>query len=125
MRIALAAFLTIVSLTTRNSPPCLRVGMLELNHYRTCQTDDYRDQVILWRWCGQYRRHNAIAWMFVNDHRCSIVQLRNGDYELTHGFDVRYKVRSRIFRETTTEFDPEMDNRKLFPVECRPKMPWN
>lgn len=98
------------------------VDMIELNEYRPGS-----HQIILYEWCPEYRRHNVICYMIVHEHQLM-------DFAPTYSGGV-YTMRrpgmrpitSKRYRHTVTDYDPEVENKRLFPSEFRTELkgvPW-
>ena len=92
--------------------PLPRCDLVEINHYKPqgklCFT-----QVIAWDWDPERYRWNAQQWAIVHTWR------RTKDITTIKSNDGTIKIRSKLFRETMTEHDPERDNQELFPAKYR------
>lgn len=95
----------------------LTVDVIEDNSVRSPETgDETIHQVILWR----YREHDGVARYYVVDwaaiHRCSPVD-RAGQWWILR-FGSRW-VRGRIYRQTRSWHDWEVEDRRWLPIEER------
>jgi hypothetical protein len=99
------------------------VDLIELNHYTSSENYGF-SQVIFWEFSPDKRCHIVRDWILASaivSHPCKL----NGGHECSVEVDGRkYKVRSKLFRETFTDYDPEMRNRKLHHESLRNVMPW-
>lgn len=92
------------------------VDVIEINHAYSGESLTFT-QVIYWRWEKDNRLH-AVAWRRVEaEYRVNRVQGIYRDEWTRDG--VRYKVRSKGFRERWSDYDPELLDRKEWPVSRR------
>ena len=95
----------------RRTPPTTHVDLIEVNH---CHDDCKRfrfTQLILWECSPDYRRYHVVVWWIpdkLGDELQGLVAKRSGK-----------TYASAAVRETWTDYDPEVVNRKVFPVEKR------
>ena len=101
----------------------IQVDLIELNHAQNREGFHGFDQVIIWQWSPDYRRYDAQYWIAVGPQCISEYPIAVGkQYQCISNRDGRRIVfRSRMYRETWTEGDPERTNQKLFPCEMRRK----
>jgi len=97
------------------------VDLIEVNHCYDEEGKHVFDQVLFYDWSAQDRQYHVRAWRMLKDptqipHRDSV----RGDYESTwyDGWLLR-QVRSTTFRETWTQYDPEVTARSQLPKELR------
>lgn len=77
------------------------------------------EQIILWEWSEDYRRHHVVAWWIVDKPHEMPVESHRG-YELTKQIEGReFLIFADCFRQTHTKNDPERDNKVLFPEKYR------
>ena len=101
-----------------------RVDLIELNHFYDDLGRHAYDQVIFYEWSPDYRRFHVIAWCLVENDpsRMPTRNPQNGEYVvrwLDRDAKVRREVRSKLYRETWTQVDPERVNKKLFDEKYR------
>ena len=73
------------------------------------------DQIILWQWSSDYRRYDVLCWWEVAKETWP--EKSNGAYQIAH--PLGKLVRSRFYRRTWTERDPEIEQRKYLPSDKR------
>lgn len=95
-----------------------RVDVLEVNHYYDPNTADLRFvQLIGWDWCNK----NGMVchwWRMIRNpaRQPRSDASRPGVFVATFVDDGKLvRVRARCCIETHTQFDPEIDNRRVFP----------
>lgn len=98
-----------------------RVDLIELNHFYDEQGREVFDQMIFWEWDGDRSRFHAIDFRLVKSPR----QVPAFDFEtrcwvsIWPDGDLLRKVRAGSFRETWTQYDPELYDRKFVPKDLR------
>jgi len=107
----LLALLSIVGSSTTDG----YCDMVEVNHY-TPEGSVGFVQLIAWDWSPEYRRWHAQQWLILVDWS------RRGDVVSCNGDGIQLRIRSRLFRETWTQHDPERQNQVLFPTNERRKV---
>ena len=98
------------------------VDLIEINHYYDAETGKIvLDQVIYWYWSDYLSEFVVIAWRLDKEEAPIRVVRRD-----THKFDliifqneILYHVRSPSYRETWTQFDPDLRNRRIVPKAQR------
>jgi hypothetical protein len=84
--------------------------VLEVNHVMGVDGRHCFTQVIVWNWKPEVRRHHVDAWWMVDALRLGEMPRRVGDV-----WRVRRKdgliVTARVYRERTTTYDPERDDK--------------
>ena len=117
--------LLIALLTRIENDPILHdsVDVIEVNHCYSEAGEERFTQVIFWRWQNSYPdgRYVVVDWRMIKekqllprrDHRKKCYYLIWWDQNFWRS------VKSISFKETWTQYDPEVDNRKLHPVERR------
>lgn len=94
-----------------------RGGLLEVNHRHNANGSEAFVQVIVWDWSPDYRRYDAQAWVMIEDWHWDgqrLIARAEGGRPL--------EFRGRLFRETWTLVDPEVENRILFKERYRRKV---
>jgi hypothetical protein len=100
------------------------VDLIELNHFYDDLGRHAYDQVIFYEWSAEYSRYHVIAWSLVEDDptRLPFRLPASKDY-LVRWYDRDAKchreVRSKLFRESWTQSDPERENKKLLEEKYR------
>jgi len=96
------------------------VEMIELNHLYDGQGKLVLDQWIFYDWSGRLSQFVVVDWRRSKTDIFVSKNWKTGEYNLTF-FDGDYlrKIRSKIYRETWTQYDPELKNREIVPVEHR------
>jgi hypothetical protein len=104
-----------------------KVDLIELNHFYDDNGALVFDQVIFWDWHpfvpGREGGEFVVrAWRLSKLERpmATVRDWRRGGYTLIFldGGVIR-KIRAPSFRETWTQYDPEMQNRKMWPEDKR------
>lgn len=97
------------------------VDLMELNHFYDQQGRLEFDQVIFYDWCDNTNRHQVLAWRLVkNPNQLPKRDWRNGGYiAIWHDGDKLRHIQSQHFRETWTQYDPELAEREYLPKEKR------
>lgn len=117
---AAALLLCVLSMGAEGPPVQETVDVIELNHFYDDEGRHVFDQVIFYRWNGF--RDDVVDWRPVKSaarpHR------RGAGWEYlwfdeTVGNDVPRQVRAGSYRETWTQFDPEIAEREQLPKELR------
>ena len=101
-----------------------RVDLIELNHFYDDQGKHAYDQVIFYEWSPDYRRFHVIAWSLIEDDMSRVPFQQPGSREYAvNWFDrdskVEREVRSKLFRETWSQVDPERANKRLIEEKHR------
>lgn len=98
------------------------VDLIEVNHYYDYDTALLIfDQVILYRWCPYEARYEVVAWRLLKqESQRPIRDWERGGYVATwHDGDILRQVRSVAYRETYTQYDPELAAREHLPKDRR------
>ena len=101
-----------------------RVDLIELNHFFDDLGRHAYDQVIFFEWSEEYLRYDVIAWCLVEhqDGRIPVLQPASGEH-VVRWYDrdgkVHREVRSKLYRETWTQIDPERANKQLLEEKHR------
>ncbi len=101
-----------------------RVDLIELNHFYDDQGKHAYDQVIFYEWSPDYCRFHVIAWTLIEDDMSRLPFRKPGsrDYAVSW-FDresrVEREVKSKLFRESWGQEDPERANKKLIEEKYR------
>jgi hypothetical protein len=100
-----------------------RVDLIEYNtKYEEESGKIAFQQIILWEWSEDYRRHHVVAWWVVDGRgRFGDMPVKSHrGYEITKQIDGKdFLIFADCFRQTHTTNDPERDNREVFPEQYR------
>ncbi len=101
-----------------------RVDLIELNHFYDDLGRHQYDQVIFYEWSPDYCRFHVIAWCLVEDDQGRMPKREAGSREyVVRWFDrdskIQREVRSKLYRETWSQVDPERANKKLIDEKYR------
>lgn len=117
---------TLVGLTIAPREDVAResVDLIELNHFYDEHGRLVFDQVIFYDWSSADSRYNVRAWRLVKNP----AQLPQRDWSTgcysamwQDGEQLRH-VQSKSFRETWTQYDPELVEREYLPKERRKEL---
>jgi hypothetical protein len=98
-----------------------RVDLIEVNHYYDEQGRHVFDQTIFYDWSAEQSRYNVRAFRMLKSpgqmpHR----DWRGGGYvAIWHDGSVLRKVEASTFRESWTQYDPELVERDYLPKDQR------
>jgi hypothetical protein len=113
-----------LSLTPSNDVAADSVDLIEVNHFYDEHGRLVFDQVIFYDWCTSQNRYQVRAWRLLK--KPSQIPYRNvntGEYETTwHDGDVLRQVRGMSFRESWTQYDPELREREYLPKDRRSEL---
>lgn len=101
-----------------------RVDLIELNHFYNEHGQLVFDQIIFYDWCSAAARFQVRAWRMVK----SPSQLPQRDWQrggwsaLWQDGDQTRLIYASAFRETWTQYDPELVEREYLPKERRKEL---
>lgn len=100
------------------------VDLIEINHFHDEQGKPVFDQIIFYDWSAADSRYQVRAWrMLKTPAQIPRKNWRDGGYVAvwhdTQNGDVLRKVKSQSFRESWTQYDPELIEREFLPKEKR------
>ena len=100
------------------------VDLIELNHFYDEQGRLVFDQVIFYDWSDDDARHMVRAWRLVkNPTQLPQRDWKDGGYSAVwQDGELLRHVHSRAFRETWTQYDPELVEREYLPKERRKEL---
>lgn len=87
------------------------VDMMEVSHVYREDGEHCYTQLILWEWSPDYRRFNVMRWKLLDEPN-EYPKKRGATYYVPG-----YK--SRLFRQTWSQHDPEKRNKRLHSPEFR------
>lgn len=100
------------------------VDLIEVNHFFDEHGRQVFDQTIFYDWCPVQGRYNVRAWrLFKSASQMPHRNWRTGSYDAVwHDGAVFRKVRAAAFRESWTQYDPELIERDYLPKDQRPDL---
>jgi len=101
--------------------PLDTADLIELNHVYDLEGRKAFDQVILWEWHEAKEAFRVVAWRLWKSPAQTPERdwLRGGYQMLWDDVNGPRLVRATSFYETWTQYDPELEDRQLFPPERR------
>ena len=98
-----------------------QVDLIEVNHFYDEHGRLVFDQVIFYDWSDSQSRYQVRAWRLLkNKAQIPSKNFQTGDYEtIWHDGDVLRRVRGASFRESWTQYDPELREREYLPKDRR------
>lgn len=105
------------------SPIVVVVDLVEVNHFYDEESGEHKfNQVVLYEIDPVTKMKMVIDWYMLEKGRLdrfpSLIHGTNGCY-LRWPDNKEIKVVSRMFEETWTTYDPERENKKIFPEKHR------
>ena len=102
------------------------VDCIELNHFYDARARLVYDQVVFYEWTPTTGKFQVRAWCLVDDreqlNRRPIKNEETGIYEseyLDTNTRLIRRIRSRLFRESWSQLDPERENKRVHPESLR------
>lgn len=97
------------------------VDLIEVNHFFDEQGRHIFDQTIFYDWCPIQCRYNVRAWRLLkHPSQRPYRDWKGGGYvAVWHDGQLLRRVRSSSFRESWTQYDPELVERDFLPKEQR------
>lgn len=117
MNLAAVILLAALSMGDDRAVLAESVDVVELNHFYDSEGGHVLDQIVFYRW--QDARHQVVDFRVVKSPEC--LPVRQGSYWAclwNDGPRLRL-VRAASFRESWTQYDPELVEREYFPKEYR------
>lgn len=109
----------LLALTLSSAPQPVVVDLVEINHYHDTKGEHVFDQVIFYSWSSQRKRYDVREWMMLKADSHYPRQRGQGYFmRWHHDGDMREAV-VKHRRETRTQHDPEMLERKYLEQEQR------
>lgn len=93
------------------------VDVIELNHQFNYKGELSFDQIIFWGRNPVDGKYNVRSWTLTDS--CYPITVDG----ITRFENKDYRVHSRVFRETWTQYDPEAANKKVWPEGKRESVP--
>jgi hypothetical protein len=99
--------------------------LIELNHFYDDLGRHAYDQIIFYEWSPDYRRFHVISWVLF-EADLTLTLSSNKEWHSVRWRDRENKVnrelKSKLFRETSSNVDPERANKKLFDEKFRRRL---
>jgi hypothetical protein len=97
------------------------VDLLEVNHYYDEQGRHVFDQTIYYDWSPEHSRYNVRAFRLLKSTgQMPYRDWKTGEYiAVWHDGSIMRKVHADAFRESWTQYDPEVIEREYLPREQR------
>jgi hypothetical protein len=120
-QILVAMSATVVGIQPSSDVAFEHVELVEVNHLYDERGQHLLDQLIFYDWSVQLSRFDVRAWRKVKSSaQLPVRSWQDGDYHVTwYDRGILRHVRAAAFRETWTQYDPEVLARKQLPVEQR------
>lgn len=101
------------------------VDEVELHHFYSEAGEHTWSQVIFWDWDDDLAMFVAVSYRMVRDGKPSVRRDGVGGGYVVVWMDEHLlrAVRSKSFKESWLQFDPEVDNRDITPVNLRKGLP--
>ena len=98
-----------------------RVDLVEVNHFYDEHGHRILDQIIFYDWSGPDGRFHVRDWRLLKRKaQWPVRDWRSGTYRcIWYDAHVMRDVQAGDYRETWTQHDPEVRNRKYLPRSCR------
>ena len=121
LALSLAVCLHAVSTTPTEGVAVDRVDLAEVNHFYDEHGKRVFDQVIFYDWSAGSGRYQVRAWRLMKSPgQFPVKDWSRGDWTAVwHDGEVLREVRAASFRETWTQYDPELVERDYLPKEKR------
>jgi hypothetical protein len=95
-----------------SSPAPPKAEVVEVNHYHDANGEHVFDQVIFYSWSAQRKRFDVREWRLAKCESMYPVWRRNSWLTRWHEDGVMREVVASSRRETWTQYDPELTERK-------------
>lgn len=119
-----ALIIAALTLLPSDDVACDSVDLIEVNHYFDDEARHVFDQLIFRDWDARANRFQVRAWRLLKHpsqwptHNWSI-----GRWEVIwHDGEVTRRVEAKAYRESWSQFDPEMRERDYLPKEKRRRL---
>lgn len=116
-----ALLLAAVNFTPQEFVARDEVDLIEVNHYYDEAGKHVFDQLIFYDWSGEESRYHVRAWRLIkHPSQFPLHDLRTDTYVATwQDGEVLRSVSGDAFRETWTQYDPELLERSALPKSQR------
>lgn len=115
------ALLLLIAIVPHETIASERVDLIEVNHFFDGCGRQAFDQAIFWDWCPGDCRFHVRDWrMLKKPSQCPRFDHGTEDaFMLWQDGEVLREVRANNYRESWTQHDPELDERRIIPQERR------
>lgn len=96
-----------------------RVDVIELNFVYDERCQKVLSQWIFWNWCEADRRHRVVAWSMRRKGESATATSDGWRLRFTDRCGVQREVTATSYREIHSQWDRELDDRSVLPVESR------
>lgn len=96
-----------------------RVDVIEVNHFYDEEGRLVFDQIIFWEWCPVTKRHQVVAWRLLKKYSAWPERRGREWQSMWIDGELLRRVIAPSIRETWTQYDPELEERKLLRKEHR------
>jgi hypothetical protein len=108
-----------LSIALSLTPQPVAVDLVEINHCFNHRGEHTFDQVIFYTWSSQRKRYDVREWRLANRESMYPVWSRSRWLMRWHDDGVMREVVASAKRETWTQYDPEIKERKQLEQEQR------
>ena len=121
LAVTVALCLSAAGLTPTEQVATDRVDLVEVNHFYDEHGRRVFDQVIFYDWSPSAGRYQVQAWRLLKSPgQYPIKDWDRGDFAAVwHDGELLREVRAASFRETWTQYDPELVERDYLPKDKR------
>lgn len=121
LALTLAIYVNAAVLTPVQEVACDQVDLVEVNHFYDEHGKRVFDQVIFYDWSPSTSRYQVRAWRLLkSQNQYPVRNWERGDWSAVwHDGEVLREVRAASFRETWTQYDPELVERDYLPKDKR------
>lgn len=104
-----------------------RVDLIEVNHFYDEQGRFVYDQIVFYDWCPRECRYQLRDWRLIkNGNQIPLQDAKTGEFTAVwsdfKSRNVLRKTTARLFRESWTQYDPELVEREFLPESKRKKL---
>jgi hypothetical protein len=121
LALTLAVCVNAAVLTPVQDVACDQVDLVEVNHFYDEHGKRVFDQVIFYDWSPSNSRYQVRAWRLLkSQNQYPVRNWERGDWSAVwHDGEGLREVRAASFRETWTQYDPELVERDYLPKDKR------
>jgi hypothetical protein len=121
LTLTLAVCVNAAVLAPAQDVACDQVDLVEVNHFYDEHGKRVFDQVIFYDWSESTSRYQVRAWRLLKSpNQYPLRNWERGDWSAVwNDGEVLREVRAAAFRETWTQYDPELVERDYLPKDKR------
>ncbi len=120
------SLITVLALSTNPQETVVKeaVDVVEYNHFYDEKARLVFDQMMLYRWNKHSCRYDLVCWRLVkSESQLPVYNPTKDSYTITwQDGDTLRQVTSNAWRETWTQYDPELEERSIMPKEHRQEL---